>query len=70
MAPLDAGHVLLGDTLCSAVGADTEVRGGHQYPDGRVQAVLRMEATQGTIFYEQATAKATIKCPQLPNQTV
>ena len=37
-----AGHVSPGDTLCSAVWADTEVRGGHQYPDGRVQAVLRV----------------------------
>ena len=42
MAPLDAGHVSPGDTWCSAVWADTEVRGGHQYPDGRVQTVLRV----------------------------
>ena len=47
MAPLDAGHVSLGDTLCSAVGADTEVRGGHQYPDGRVQAVPVLRVTSG-----------------------
>ena len=50
MAPLDAGHVLLGDTLCSAVGADTEVRGGHQYPDGRMQAVLRVQAHRVQFF--------------------
>ena len=42
MAPLGAGHVSPGDTWCSAVWADTEVRGGHQYPDGRVQTVLRV----------------------------
>ena len=50
MAPLDAGHVSPSDTWCSAVGADTEVRGGHQYPDGRMQAVLRVQAHRVQFF--------------------
>ena len=75
MAPLDAGHVSPGDTWCSAVWVDTEVRGGHQYPDGRVQTVLRVtsgvQANRAQFFINRPLPrpKTTIECHPLPNQT-
>ena len=45
-----AGRWTPGDTLCSAVGADTDVRGGHQYSDGRVKAMLGVQAHRVQFF--------------------